>query len=38
MDGVSPNFFFNHARGSAQFSGDQREIDFFHGARRKLDR
>ena len=35
---MSSNSFFNYARGFAQFSGDKREINFFHGARRKLDR
>jgi len=38
VHGVSPNFFFNHARGLAQFPGDKREINFFHAARPKLDR
>ena len=35
---MSSNSFFNDARGLAQFSGDKREINFFHAARCKLDR
>ena len=36
IDGVSSNFLFNHARGLAQFSGNEREINFLHRPLREL--
>jgi len=36
--GVSCDFLFDHTRVSAQHPANEREINFFHRARRKLER
>ena len=38
MDGMSSDFFVNNAGRLSQFSGDQRQINFFHCARGELFR
>jgi hypothetical protein len=36
MNWMAPDFFFDYAGGLAQFSGDKREVNLFHCARREL--